>query len=213
MLARLGQALSQQGINVRDALAGEKLAEFVSREMAAIVQILTSPSDPLTKGLVPANVIIDADLSQYFRRPETLIPPRENRVIFNRQVWDAFCHPVPVGHFRIAFLDPEIKFEDIPKGTEKAGQVFVPVELVVVGNILPRREREVRMYENILQWAQSNSIELDKLKGPRNIRNETEPDSVWSVLLRTIDKNDLHRVSIPMDIVVKLQNTKFRPYP
>jgi hypothetical protein len=205
MLARIGQALRQRGINLKDELRGEKLAEFISRELASDVRLLTSPSDPLTKGVVPANATIQSDTAAYFRRPDIATIRSDHWLEFNKQTWDAFSHSIPANCVRTVSLEPEIAFHDIEKGTEKPGQLSVPAEYIVSDSTQPKNERVPRIHDNILRWKGEHGIDLEKLKATTKNTN-----SVLSILLGALDKNDLPRISIPLDIIAKLQSAKLK---
>lgn len=210
LLARLGQALTRMGFDLKSELKGEKLAAFIDRELnKKHVTLLSLPSDPLVMGIVPFDAILQEDKSVYFSRPDSTSPQRTSeRVNFDRNIWLAFSRAIPPGCVRAISLKPIVQVLDIPGGTDVTDQYLVPAELVVSNVSLPKYERAENISKNILQWATSNKIGLDQIKASfRDVEfGERNNGSVLSMLLRSLDESDLRRISLPLDIVEKLQN-------
>lgn len=210
LLARLGQALAKHGYNLKEELRGERLAAFVTRELANEVRILTSPSDSLVQGLIPAGKELEADVSRYFER--TGDASRDfagSRVLFNRKLWAAFSRPLRQGLVRAVELKPEVRFFDIEEsGT--SGRLVIPEDLIVPFADSFSSERNGRIYQNILKWVTDNGIdpELVHAKVSGTEPHSTCSESILSLLLEALDRSELERIAMPLDIVAKLHGKR-----
>jgi hypothetical protein len=213
LLARVGQSLTQQGYNISAELRGQKLAKFVEHELKDIVAVLTSPKDPLVRGIVPASVVKEeADVSTLFAPVPGQIPV-EGRIIFDKRLWFAFSHPVSVGCKRTIKFNPEIRYEDIPIEVATQSDAFdIPSELIIPIGTMAKEARDAELQKNILKWFASNKldIEMGKARYRESAVSSYSGDSVLSLILSELDSKDRERVALPLDIVAKLLNKKVR---
>jgi hypothetical protein len=213
MLARLGQDLARNGINLKTALNGEKLATFIERELKGNVKILSLPSDILVKGVVPDSASLTEDLAAYFMKPD--VKPNsqlEKSITFDPNIWKAFSKAIPPNFIRSISLEPEIQFKDTVIAIEDTLALIISAEYIVSDSVLPKHDRTEKIYKNIVKWTQSNDIDINLVKA-RRVEKWGEVkhiDSLLSMLLNSLDNDDLQRISIPLDIISKLHNKKFK---
>jgi hypothetical protein len=209
LLASLGQTLGRAGHDLRAELRGQKMVPFLQFELADRVRVLTSPHDRLVLGVVPADAAIGDDVAALFKkeRKET----EEKGVRFDRRVWMAFSRPVAPGCVRALFWEPELRFEDVPKeASAKITSNVVPEHLIVPVGALPSGERNAALQENIKKWLEEHGVDFEVARAMPVSADQpaTYGGSALSALFRALDARDLARISMPLDIVAKLMETK-----
>lgn len=208
LVAKVGAALLKD-FNLRRDLNGLKLAEFIKAEMSTDVQFINSPKDPLIKALAPAGADLDADISNHFVSSSTRTADNQSayrRININRRLWKAFSEELPDGQYRHVRFDPEIQFITNSSETHP-GHYPIDRALINPAGTHSKQERNSIIQSNILTWAQTNGIE-NNLYILRTSDNSSTSDktTVYSALIAVLNTEELSRINIPLDIILKLQS-------
>jgi len=203
LLASLGQQLTKRGYDLRTDLRGQKLVPFLQTQLVDQLVVLTSPIDPLVRGVVPKGKETEKDIHALFIRN---VQEESARINLDRRIWIAFSRPVTPNHVRVVEIEPEIVFTDVP--TEAASQtdkLVIPSELVIPPGSKPSEIRNAELQKNIRGWLEKHGVDISKATAKPTIEITRPSDSsVLGSLLAALDKKDLERVVIPLDIVAKL---------
>lgn len=206
LLARLGQALSRQGYDLRAWHKGKGLASAIEKKIGKDLQIIISPSDPLVSAALPKSVKLESDLNKYFAQPtERVSSLSVEKIRFNQRLWTAFSRTLQNGKARYFFLDSRMNFSDVPV-SEASDGIRIPDEKIISG-VSNKEERDKSVEQNIISWLHENRINPSAVKADavekKNKIEQTE--SVFDSIVKSLDISDLRRINIPLDIVLKLQ--------
>lgn len=205
LLASLGQALGKSGYNIKVEIPGQKLRSFIQTEMIDKVTVVTSPFDRLVYGIVPTKDAAGKKPTDLFvGGSEGAKAPKLN---FDRRVLIAFSRPIETNRVRILHLEPELNFEDIPAESIPAGaRLVIPPNLIVPPGSMPSGSRNAELRKNIQDWFKTNSADISKVEAKHHGEYgiHVTDNSILSLMFRTLDKKDLERIVIPLDIVAKL---------
>lgn len=206
LLASLGQTLTKYGYNLRAELRGQKLVPFLQAELEDKVTVLTSPDDPLVYGIVPVGQEKSRDLGALFSRTARVVPERIN---FDKRVWVAFSRPIEPNHIRLVDFEPEIDFRDLPAESAKNQErPTIPAELIIPVGTKPSAVRNAEIQKNIRDWFAKHALDIELAKEKGGIDKRILDNSLLTALLVTLDKKDLERIVLPLDIVAKLLGQK-----
>lgn len=206
LVAQVGFNLSKE-FNLRRELGGLKLADFIKNELNNDLKFIDSPKDPKIKALVPANATLDSEIANHFKKVSSQIESTGyNRISIHRGIWKAFSSELPAGFYRHIKLEPHVHFEDASSNT-LAGYIPISQNLIFNGTNANKQVRDATIQENIFSWADANAISRDLLLENRSaISHTSKKQSLFDALVGALDSNDFNRISIPLDIVLKLQN-------
>lgn len=203
LLATVGQQLTKRGYDLRTDLRRQKLVPFLQAQLSDKIAVLTSPFDPLVRGIVPKGEDAGKDIRTLFTRN---VAGRSRRFNFNKRLWIAFSRPIAANHVRVIEFDPEIIFKDVPaEAVNQDGKLVISNELVIPPGSKPSEVRNAELQKNIRNWLESNDVSIEKAAATSTVDiTRTGDDSLLETLLASLDKKDLERVVIPLDIVAKL---------
>ncbi|MDA9450763.1 MULTISPECIES: hypothetical protein [unclassified Bradyrhizobium] len=198
--------LKAEGVDYQAILNGRKLREAISTEGATKLRVVQNPADKLSWGLVPAGVTLDADLSKLFATaPEEQQPPQ---IRFMRPVWAAFARRLNTGMRRF-FVDSNfLDFVDIGSGEMPPGQgVEVLSSDLPEATLLDSPNRDAEIIKAITAWAKAHNIPLDSLDQLKYRQASHAPASKGGrrLDLSAFSEEDLRRIKIPLDLVLKLR--------
>lgn len=212
LLSRVGEIISKEHPELRGALGGRKLVEFIEKELADSVRIHTSPENRIVKIILPATVSVNGDVMNFIPvRADVsnlaVSPPR-----YNRAFWAAFSHTLTPGHTRLVGFEPQVHFEDIDGGApaETSKKVIPPTSITDIA-IEPNSAKRIHIInEKISGWLQENNVNVDAvLAKTENEQSSTKISglhkrSMLDLLLDALDDDELKRIQLPLDIVAKL---------
>lgn len=115
---------------------------------------------------------------------------------FSQFIWIAFRKELKNGYSRYVSLEPDGEFYDIKLGAA------VPAQTIEICNdeLSSEKEKAVATAHKIENWAKKNDLELESLL----LNETTQPSSLLSTILDVLSDADLKRISIPLDIIKKL---------
>jgi hypothetical protein len=210
LLASLGQTLTKNGFSLRAILSGESLTAYIEARLDDSVTILQSPSDALVLGAVPKAAWPDnsIQLADLFKKDD----PGLQGGIAN-EIWRAFSIPIPRDHVRILLVEPVPTYTDLPSDDPSLPSNknnVVPPSLVVPFDPYATVSRRKQILKNIHGWLK------ERQTTPGAIRVPTEPararheshGSLFDLLLQSLDKDDLSRLNMPLDVAAKLMSIR-----
>ncbi|MGF7211586.1 hypothetical protein GGE65_006203 [Skermanella aerolata] len=220
LLARIGIDLHGEVDFIKTTL-GMKLVDFVRNEMRDVVNLASPNKASPIYGIFPKHVSIpSSELPYFFEQPKKI-----ESVRFNSRVWAAFTRSIPNGCHRIFFIDT-LHFEDSLVAVQSSDNIMeIPSDLVVSEETENRAEAVAK---NIVKWATDSRITLDSLlvsrSGKLNYTSQApyevdrpssykksfrqDDASLLARLIQSLDHKEMSRVSLPLDIVQKLMETK-----
>lgn len=222
VLAKVGTVLSS---NAKDELedAGRKLKPYILTQMTDRIRYIGSPKyGDFVAPLIPSENLSDDELIQRYENSRTVTESISSGTRFKSDIWNGFTISPKAGRRYICFNEqnePKLKYQSEIFGETRDCYEIMDSDLAFddQGN----RVSFQRVGELILEWAHRNAIEVHKLYPTRespidrtelrkavNQEKQTSKemlvvDSLISVM-NMLSKEELSRVSIPADIVVKL---------
>lgn len=213
LLSLLGKMLNEDGFNSKAILVGRKLKDYISAELSSELKVLHPSGNPVKVGVIPVSADVSKGIETLFVSPES----SEERVPhFPYAFWAAFTKPISAGKIRTLKLRPKIQFQDLPNSTVENEELVVEEQLITPRENLNSVEYKAKVYSNIKSWLKLNNIrENDLLTGLPNPASEPEVGRVESSsllyqVLNALTEEQLHRVSLPLDIVSKLAKVQCR---
>lgn len=210
LLARIGQHLNRSGLDLKGYLKGKKLASEINHgNLGKKIKLVTSPQDKLVHAAAPINAELSSELEIYFKKDQEL-KAKEKNIKFNKIIWIAFTRPLNENKDRFIKIVPDLSFQDIQKGTE-VPDIFLDRKFIVFDEIPRKSDRDLNVEKNIMQWAKENQIDIEDIKEKdfdRNSKTEKICISMLEKIISSLDSSELKRISLPLDIVKKLNNLK-----
>lgn len=208
LLSRLGKNLADLGFSLRGELHGERLAEFLMRELSAQIQVKRSPENPTTTIALPANLPAGVELDSVFPAPGVpSAAPKGRR--FPPVLWNAFTSRLDEGFVRQVHLGPPPRYEDAPEADIQQGLPVVSGDEVMGPRTsLNQLAYTAEVERRIEQWLSDNQLDVDSFAKVKRAEaspgGSSERQSALSALLSSLSDQDLRRVQLPLDIVKKL---------
>jgi hypothetical protein len=209
LLSYLGQALSKRGLDFRQILGEQKLAEFIKERLGDQIRIVPTPAGRLVLAAVPIEVVLENEIDPFGlsrRAPAEgghSFATQQKRELLVRDAWFAFSHSLESGKARVLRLEPHIEYQDYdPNSGDKPQGYDVPPDMIVPLGSFSKGKRDELIYENVRAWAAQNDVPFRALiethaSGAR--RNSLD------VILSSLSDSDLSRITMPLDLVAKLR--------
>lgn len=212
LLSQVGERLVYALPNFRKILGGRKLADFISKELAGSIHLLTSPENHIVKVILPGSVNIEGPIQQFLPEKDNQLN-RTNTFRYSRAFWAAFTHPLSKGCYRVIKLNP-VNFEDVEgKPTSEQEKMVIPASLIVPGSSeMSTVARDKQILDNITKWFELSEISPEAVsirheKTQENSRTDGhKSQTVLEALLSSLSDSDLKRIQMPLDIVAKLNS-------
>jgi hypothetical protein len=175
--------------------------------------MVSSDSDSLVWGLVPANSDLEEPNSRHFSKRNAVKIPASDRYLSS--VWTAFSRRVDPGSKRYLIVGPRVEFVDVDEGAPcPEGGILVPSDYQV-GHEIEQAERASAITQNIASWAEKNHVFPSALKKsgrehPRSAVCAPQEGSLLARLIAELDQSDQRRLAIPLDIIAKLVNARVK---
>lgn len=216
LLSRVPALLGSRGFEMEDILQGRKLRLFLETETEGRFKVIRNDSYAIMWGLVPAEANVSEPYTRYFRPPSGV-----KSVRFAPSAWKAFTLPIPEGKRRWLFDEPSIAFADHPSDQPPEGGY--EVERRFIAPLQEGVENEVfntTVQALIASWAVEKRIDVSrfalgrkrapiaKLQRASTPHVETEGDTALDQLLGLLQPGELARISLPLDVVVRLRSTR-----
>ena len=203
LLSKLGQKLGSGNVQALRNTTGKKLTDYVREKFGDRFDIVPLQSlGKNTFGIVSGG-------SSVQNAENHVLQNRLDSDRFNRHFWAAFSVPLPSdSHVRFINLR-SFYFEDRDQSIEPADN-----EVIIDSNLIPPTDaiaRDEQIKHNINRWLDITKIDRQTVLARAHQRSEdiklkmTLPtESLLDLLLSTLDRHQLHRISLPLDVVATL---------
>jgi hypothetical protein len=202
-LAQIPGELRRHGVELSAILAGRTLREAISVDASHRVRLVQDPNHPLVWGLIPNSAPVETDLARLFQKP----PQSENAASaqprYKRWFFTAFIKPIPDSHRRWISIDG---FDDLPQVSPAAPGTIEIERTDIVRIELGVSIDNASVHQAIRSWATRTGTNLEQyynVTGPPK-RTTVNLKSLSSLAFESLSEDDLKRILIPLDIIVKL---------
>ena len=196
LLSQLGNGeLGQQAT----AAAGG-LSRFVETRLRDRVQLIRHERASQLIGVIPWTVGTGrSNHSALLERTQSVSKGADER--FAPAFWAAFRKPLATGYSRWVRSERPVRFEDVRDGFE-AARGFVEIDRSYI--VEPEGDAGT-VLTNIEAWRKDKGVDLDAYlrKGERELGSEG--DDLLGQILGRLDRDEMRRVSLPLDVVEKLR--------
>jgi hypothetical protein len=201
--AQIPSLLQRAEVDLEEVLRGRTLKEAITVEGGQRFRLVNDPKRTNVWAVIPNTAPEDTSLDALFSpaiRPQDA-PVSASRPMprFKKSFWAAFIRALQPGRKRYVWRDG---FEDIPEN-DPAPAVGIPVDPDDIVSI-PQGARvdTDAVYSAIRGWAQRTGAKLgDYLAGGAGRERHSLP-------LELLDPEDMKRIMMPLDVVLKLLRRK-----
>ena len=200
LLSRLG---SHGGGEIsRLAKAHSKgLGNYLRYQLADRVQVIKHSANPIITGVVPASATPDTDEEIDALLQKTQHGSSANAPRFHPAFWAAFRKPLEESNRRHLSIDAPIRFQE--SSGEDPPDGFLEVTGTYITDPGMDDEQTLRKAE---QWLADNDLQKDiYLLDSKSKPSSDQPQNLLDRLLFSLENKELNRVSMPLDIVLKLR--------
>ena len=192
------------------AVLSKGLREFLRQN--PVVQVVQFPGIEQKIGAVPLSVSLPDDIRELFSRQKKMYFA-QNRNLYSQDFWNAFIRPIE-GLPRYVLVD-EIKDITIRDGSAdgEGGEAYeiTPKDLTTRlpdGSVADKVDATHSAIDN---WLEKHSLEPSVFLRPRRQNQDVTVDGRLVRFIAAFDglpHEDLSRIKIPLDILVKLNAKK-----
>ncbi len=207
-LSKLGFVLKNE-LPESAAVIRDGLHEYLRRH--PIVKIVQHPKIYQKIGAVPLSVTVPDHVEDLFA-PKVKLAASEQSTSFRQEFWDAFIKPIS-GKVRFVCIDDhgEIKVSDGKDAdTEKNCYKILPDDLTKESRGAPVSDRVNATQKAIDAWLGKHSLDRATFAVSKNFSSKRSVGRLHDFLsiFDGFSEDDLSRISIPIDILVKLSSKK-----
>ena len=208
--------LSMIGLYVNAEIPRDRVAfpmglrEFLRQN--PVVQVVEFPGVEQKIGAVPLSVTLPSDVRELFSRPNHPPVLKRQRPAYVQEFWDAFLRPMK-GDSRYVLLDDAGRVSVCDKLPEKEGGARVyEITRQDLTDSLPTEPIAIKVeatHSAIDSWLEGQSLEPGLFARPRRDRRGIVVGNRLASLIGAFDglpDEDLSRMSIPLDILIKLNS-------
>ncbi len=218
LLSGVPGVLRVAGYQHDNILQGRKLKDVLIQEGAGAGKLVQNEADPLMWGLAPTDATLEPPYSEYFpprlERPATSLPD----IRFKPAFWKAFAAPLEEGSRRYLLSSPWPRFQDLPEGVEAPdGSVEIEREYTANASLGSSLQEAKPTLTRVWEWLKEHGAspteyaigKRAQVPGAQKFRDATRAEeSALHELIAMLTPSELHRVSLPLDIISRLLNTK-----
>lgn len=201
LLSRLGNEDSGEIARLARAQDGG-LGNYVRHRLADRVRVIQHSVNPAITGIVPASMApemveeINA-LLEKTRRGSSAETPR-----FHPAFWAAFRKPLDESNRRYMSIEGPIRFQESSEESQPNGFLEVPRT-----HISDSAMDDDQTLQNAENWLTDNNLRKDiYLINTESKSDSSHPRNLLDRLLFSLEPKELGRISMPLDIILKLRN-------
>lgn len=207
LLSKLGQELGNTNLDQIRNTTGKKLTEYVQEKFSDQFEIL--PLQSLGRNIL--GVVNRGTHVKDIEINKELDNQQETR--FNRHFWAAFSVPLKSkSHVRFLNMN-NFFFEDRDQDVDRAdNEEIIEADLVPETNV---EDRDEFIKKSINSWLRTTNVSRSTVssqsirqKDNQSLGAMLNPVSVLDLLLLNLDKSQLQRVSLPLDIIATLNSKR-----
>ena len=205
--------LSYLGSNLKnvfpdsDAILGRGLRRHL--QTWPIATLVAHPTQREKIGLIPLNVPLPSDVTTLFAEPKHYAPrPRSDLMLFRQDFWNLFLTPIRSRKFIVITGDQNFLITDsLPQNpVEGTAYELHQDDVVTAPQETPSFEKAKLARDKIEAWLQRHGLDrrIFEAKRTNPARHAEEGSSNLFDAFATLDPTDQARISVPLDIVIKI---------
>ena len=208
-LSSMGLYLNQAAPDGRAALS-KGLREFLRQN--PVVHVVTFPGVEQKIGAVPLSIPLPDDVGELFSQKQSTFHFQKRNVYF-QEFWDAFIRPIE-GLPRYILVDEadRITVHDGHVGDEiRKAYKIQPQDLTTRISDGSIADKIKATHSAINNWLQTHTLDSAIFLRPRIEKQDYKISDRLAKLLHAFDglsSDDLARIEIPLDVLVKLNSEK-----
>lgn len=198
-LAQIPPLLRRADVDLMDILRGRTLKEALAVEGPQRFRLVNDPRNSMVWAVIPITASKDISLEALFsptKMPQEVPPSRAHSIPrFRKSFWAAFIRTLESGKKRYVSSDG---FDDVPEN-EPAPVEGITVEPDDIQSLSQGARVDTEaVYSSIQRWAERTGAKL----GDYLISGSNQEQH--SLSLGSIDPEDMKRIMVPLDVVLKL---------
>ena len=175
-----------------------------------VVQVVKFPGIEQKVGAVPLAVSLPDDIRELFAGGKQA-PSSNSRNVYLQEFWDAFIRPIEGRHRYVHFDEAGcVRISDeSPDREDSHAYEITPEDLSASLPNEPIAGKVNATHAAIDGWLEKHSLEPRQFVRPKGQRQDIAVGSRLAGLIRALDglpHEDLSRITIPLDILVKLNS-------
>ena len=177
------------------------LGAYLRHQLAAQVRVIHHSANPTVAGAIPADAEIPVHTDFDMLLDQTRGRAVEATPRYHPAIWAAFRKPLDESSGRYMSVQPPPRFQDASPEDRPDGFVEVTREYIVG---LEVEERKV--HQRIQDWLAANGLDSEPFLAKNMVSVARLPsDDLLGRLLLALESDELERISMPLDIVLKLR--------
>lgn len=163
------------------------------------VEVIKHSSKPHLVGAIPKDVEVQASGDVDALLEKTQDRPRDATPHFQRAFWTAFRKPLEKERNRYLSVNEPVQFVDSDSKDTPAGFVGISAEYIADSDA-----DDVEIQRRAQEWIIDNGFQQARFLVTRK---RSIADNLLDRILCTLDHNERARITMPLDVVLKLRNT------
>lgn len=182
------------------------LGAYLRQELADRLQVIQHSERPVLIGVLPLDAEAESDVDGWLENAQGKSGSGAPR--YHPAFWAAFRKPLDEMKSRFISIAPPIRFQDTfpedgPEGFVEVGREYIADSEMDAAEVL----------ENAQDWLEENNLQPAAFLAASSGDDRRERrgaaahsgDNLLDRLIDALDQNELKRVSMPLDVVVKLR--------
>ncbi|WP_225547348.1 hypothetical protein [Chromobacterium violaceum] len=207
LLSQLGQSIKNHEDQFQDVLNGTTISSFIRSELSEEFKIEAPKPGSIARMIIPISDENTGIIEKTEKGSHKKIPIPE----FNKVIWSAFTNEIPTSKRRYIKISQKPFYIDREKSEpQEESLISINSEFII------RREEgiesdqfKLKVANSIESWCKKNGIPYSssfntKMENKNKYTNNLTGDSVLNQLVKRLSYDDMRRISIPLDIVMKL---------
>ena len=177
------------------------LGAYLRHRLAAQVRVIHHSAKPTVAGAIPADAEIPENTDFNMLLDQTHGRAVNTTPRYHRAFWAAFRKPLDEPNGRYMSVQPPLRFQDASPEDRPDGFAEITREYIAG---LEVEEKEVQ--QKIQDWLAANGLDSEPflLKSKPTVARLPSDDLLGRLLL-ALESDELERISMPLDIVLKLR--------
>ena len=177
------------------------LGAYLRHRLAARVRVIHHSANPTVAGAIPADAEIPENADFDMLLDQTRGRAVEATPRYHPALWSAFRKPLDESSRRYMSVQPPPRFQDASSEDRPDGFAEITREYIVGLDV---EEREV--HQRIQDWLAANEFDSESfLLKSKATATHLPSDDLLGRLLLALEPDELKRISMPLDVVLKLR--------
>ena len=178
------------------------LGTYLRDQLADWVQVIQHSANPTITGVVPASATLDTDEEIDALLEKTRHGSSGPVLRFHPAFWAAFRKPLDESNRRYMSVSAPIRFQE--SSGENQSNDFVEVPRTYISDSAMDDDQTL---QNAERWLTDNELQKDiYLTNAKPKSDFGHPRNLLDRLLFSLEPKELNRISMPLDIILKLRN-------